>query len=121
MKVVRAHHASLSIADVGKSRAFYGEVLGLAEIARPNFGFPGVWYQAGEIQLHLIQVPEGVDVGRAPARTNPLAHHVAFEIEDYEAARDALRAHGVEAVETGAAVGQLFVQDPDGNVIASSS
>jgi catechol 2,3-dioxygenase-like lactoylglutathione lyase family enzyme len=117
MKVLRAHHASLSCSDVARSRAFYGEVLGLSEIARPDFGFPGAWYQAGEIQLHLIQVPEGVDVGQAPARTNPLAHHVAFEIEDYETARDALLAHGIPAIETGAEVGQLFVQDPDGNVI----
>jgi catechol 2,3-dioxygenase-like lactoylglutathione lyase family enzyme len=85
MIVKRAHHASLSVADIERARGFYEGVLGLSPIERPDFGFPGAWYQAGDIQLHLIQVPEGVDVGAPPSGTNPLAHHVAFEIEDYEA------------------------------------
>ncbi len=117
MIVKRAHHASLSVADVERSRSFYEGVLGLSTIERPDFGFPGVWYQAGDIQLHLIQVPAGVDVGSNPPGTNPLAHHLAFEIEDYAATCEALAAHGVKALETGAEVGQIFVSDPDGNVI----
>jgi catechol 2,3-dioxygenase-like lactoylglutathione lyase family enzyme len=117
MIVKRAHHASLSVADIERARGFYEGVLGLSPIERPDFGFPGAWYQAGDIQLHLIQVPDGVDVGSPPSGTNPLAHHVAFEIEDYEATCQALASRGVEALQTGAAVGQIFVSDPDGNVI----
>jgi catechol 2,3-dioxygenase-like lactoylglutathione lyase family enzyme len=117
MIVKRAHHASLSVADIELARDFYEGVLGLSPIERPDFGFPGAWYQAGEIQLHLIQVPGGVDVGSPPPGTNPLAHHVAFEIDDYEATCKTLASKGVAALETGAAVGQIFVSDPDGNVI----
>lgn len=117
MIVKRAHHASLSVTDLERARGFYEGVLGLSPIERPDFGFPGAWYQAGEIQLHLIQVPEGVDVGSPAPGTNPLAHHVAFEIDDYEAACQALASRGIETLETGAAVGQIFVRDPDGNVI----
>jgi catechol 2,3-dioxygenase-like lactoylglutathione lyase family enzyme len=117
MIVKRAHHASLSVADIGLARDFYEGVLGLSPIERPDFGFPGAWYQAGEIQLHLIQVPAGVDVGSPPSGTNPLAHHVAFEIDDYEATCKTLASKDVAALETGAAVGQIFVSDPDGNVI----
>ena len=117
MLVKRTHHASLSVVDLERSRVFYEGVLGLPAIERPDFGVPGAWYQAGDIQLHLIQVPEGVDVGSPPPGTNPLAHHVAFEIDDYEATLRVLRTKGVEAVETGARVGQIFVSDPDGNVI----
>ena len=62
-----AHHFSIDVADVTVSRSFYGELLGLSEIERPDFGLPGVWYQAGPVQLHLIQVPEGVEVGVAEA------------------------------------------------------
>jgi glyoxylase I family protein len=117
MIVKRAHHASLSVKDIDLARAFYEGVLGLSPIERPDFGFPGAWYQAGEIQLHLIQVPDGVDVGSPPPRTNPLAHHVAFEIDDYETTCKSLESKGVAALETGAAVGQIFISDPDGNVI----
>jgi catechol 2,3-dioxygenase-like lactoylglutathione lyase family enzyme len=117
MLVTRAHHVSLCVSDVAKSRVFYGGLLGLPEIARPDFGFPGAWYQAGEIQLHLIVAPPGVDVGARPARISPVAGHLAFEIADYEKVRESLAARGVEAVGLGAEVGQMFVQDPDGNVI----
>ncbi len=117
MLVKRAHHVSLCVLDMGKAREFYGAILGLPEIERPDFGFPGAWYQAGEIQLHLIVAPPGVDVGTRPTKTTPVAGHTAFEIEDYEKVREALAARGVDAIGLGAEVGQLFVRDPDGNVI----
>ena len=53
-----AHHVSLDTADLAASKRFYGDLLGLAELERPDFGLPGVWYQAGPVQLHIIQVPE---------------------------------------------------------------
>ena len=69
------------------------------------------------IHFKFIVPPEGVDVGRPPAATNPLANHAAFEIEDHDAACEALRARGVELIDTGAERGQIFLRDPDGNVI----
>lgn len=112
-----AHHVSLDTVDLAASKRFYGDLLGLAEIERPDFGFPGVWYQAGPVQLHIIRVPEGVDVGSPPPGLTPLARHVAFEIEDYEATRVSLEAAGCELIATGEDVGQIFTRDPDGNVI----
>ncbi len=112
-----AHHYSLDVADVDISRSFYGELLGLPEIERPDFGFPGAWYQAGTVQLHLIQTPPGADVGSNAPNLTPLAKHIAFEIEDYETVRGSLEAAGLEMIATGAERGQIFVSDPDGNVI----
>lgn len=112
-----AHHYSLDVADVDTSRAFYGELLGLPEIERPDFGLPGAWYQAGSVQLHLIQTPPGVEVGRNAPNLTPLAKHIAFEIEDYESVRVRLEEAGLEMIATGADRGQIFVRDPDGNVI----
>ena len=48
---------------------------------------------------------------------NPAAHHVAFRIDDYQATVTRLRASGLEILESGAAAGQMSVQDPDGHVI----
>ena len=48
------HHVSLPITDIKRSRKFYGELLNLKEIERPNFDFYGIWYQVGDRQLHLI-------------------------------------------------------------------
>jgi catechol 2,3-dioxygenase-like lactoylglutathione lyase family enzyme len=112
-----AHHVSLDVRDVAVSRAFYGELLGLPEIERPEIGLPGAWYQAGAVQLHLIQVPEGVDVGRPAPQATPLANHLAFEIDDPAAAQAELEAAGYAVISFAARSGQLFVADPDGNMI----
>lgn len=112
-----AHHVSLDVRDVATSRAFYGDLLGLPEIERPDIGLPGAWYQAGAVQLHLIQVPDGVDVGGPPARPTPLANHLAFEIEDCAAVREELEAAGYTVLAPPGAPRQLWVADPDGNVI----
>jgi catechol 2,3-dioxygenase-like lactoylglutathione lyase family enzyme len=117
VKVLRGHHVSFAVSDVARARRFYGELLGFEEIARPDFGFPGAWYQVGEIQVHLIQPPPGTDVGARPRSISPVAGHAAFQIDDYTAAETDLRARQVPFVGLGPAVGQLFVQDPDGNVI----
>lgn len=117
MQVKRAHHVSFGVRDLARAQEFYGGILGLPQIARPDFGIPGAWYRAGEIEVHLIQVPEGVDIGSRAEKLTPLAGHAAFEIEDYVAARDELQEKGVALLETGAEMGQLFFRDPDHNVI----
>jgi len=117
MKIVRGHHISFAVRDLERARRFYGEALGLREIARPDLGLPGTWYGAGEVEVHLIQVSPDFDAGTPPAKLTPLANHAAFQIDDYDAAVAALRARGLEVLETGAKQGQLWVQDPDGHVI----
>ena len=54
MDILELHHISLPTTDLQRSRAFYREVLGLAEIPRPPFPFPGAWFQLGDRELHLI-------------------------------------------------------------------
>jgi glyoxylase I family protein len=36
-------HVSITVTDVAKAREFYSGLLGLQEIARPAFDFPGIW------------------------------------------------------------------------------
>ena len=112
-----AHHFSICVDDIDRARAFYGDALGLPEIERPDFGFPGAWYDAGPVQLHLIVPPPGADVGTRAEKLTPIAGHIAFEIESYETVRESLEAAGHEVLGLGAEVGQLFVRDPAGNVV----
>jgi glyoxylase I family protein len=114
---VAAHHMSFPVKDLERSRSFYEEVLGLQTIPRPDLGaVAGVWYRAGACEVHLIERPEGSDVGQPPSSLTPLARHAAFAIDDYDAALAHLRAHGCPVLESRRS-GQIWVQDPDGHVI----
>lgn len=117
MKLLRTHHVSFSITDLARSKQFYGTVLGLAEIVRPEMGIGGAWYRAGDTEVHLIVRPAGVETGTPPPRLTPIADHAAFQIDDYDAAVAHLRGAGLEVLETSRAMGQLWVCDPDGHVI----
>jgi catechol 2,3-dioxygenase-like lactoylglutathione lyase family enzyme len=111
------HHISFSVRDLERSRSFYGGILGCEPIARPDLGIAGEWYTAGNAEIHLIQLPAGADVG-APAPTlTPLANHNAFAIDDYEATLKHFQSHRIEVFETTAENGQLWVRDPDGNIL----
>jgi catechol 2,3-dioxygenase-like lactoylglutathione lyase family enzyme len=114
----RLHHASFPVSDLERAKRFYGDLLGLDEIERPDLGFPGVWYGGGECEVHLI-VPMGAmgDIGERPKTINPMAPHTAFAIDDYDAAVERFERHGIEVFGLGREVGQMWVQDPDGNVI----
>lgn len=117
LPVLKLHHVSFATKDLSASRAFFGEVLGLQEIARPGFNFPGAWYALGDRQLHLIQNP-GEEFAGASRLSR--SDHVALEVSDIEAVRTALRNHGIEFQDGGnrrLGMEQVFCRDPDGHVI----
>jgi glyoxylase I family protein len=110
-------HVSFPVRDLPRALAFYRDLLGFAEIPRPDLGIPGAWLRAGDADVHLIAGVEGLPLGAPPPVLNPAAHHVAFRIDDYEAAAARLRESGLDVLESGPAAGQMWVQDPDGHVI----
>jgi glyoxylase I family protein len=110
-------HVSFPVRDLARSLAFYRDLLGFAERPRPDLGVPGAWLRAGDAEVHLIAGVEGLPLGEPPPVLNPAAQHVAFRIDDYQAAADRLHAHEIAVLEAGPAVGQMWVQDPDGHVI----
>ena len=122
----RLQHCGLIVADLERSRAFYGGALGLEEVPRPhNFVFAGAWFQIGEDQLHLLV--EGDTTGSAgavdpgPSVRVGLATHIALEVDDLDGACARLDEHEVALVggpmPRGDGYDQLFVRDPDGYVI----
>jgi catechol 2,3-dioxygenase-like lactoylglutathione lyase family enzyme len=109
MQIKRLDHASVRFSDLARSREFYEGLLGLSTTARPDLGFPGEWYAVGDSQLHLIADTislEGID---------PTARHLAFEVESVADVKRALETRGVPFLAFGET--QLWVRDPDGNVI----
>ncbi len=114
VKLERIHHASLCVRDLSRAKAFYGEVLGLEEIPRPDFPFEGAWYRAGGNELHLIVLPEGTS---PDTPLNALHRHVAFAVEDVAGASSELAAKGFEVLGGGDGASQAWVKDADGNIV----
>jgi glyoxylase I family protein len=50
----KLNHIGLLISDLEKARFFYGNILGLVEVERPQFLINGLWYDLGAFQLHLM-------------------------------------------------------------------
>lgn len=119
LEIGNLHHVSLVVTDLERARRIYGEVLGLREIARPPFDFPGAWYAAGDGQIHLIVHP-GARARRGTTEIDPRDAHVALRVGSYRRTREHLLERGVAIRENpGSITGwpQIYVCDPDGNII----
>ncbi|WP_325176603.1 VOC family protein [Paenibacillus alkalitolerans] len=114
------HHVAVAVTDLEKAKHFYGEILGLQESGeRPNFPFPGAWYRIGGNQLHLIVHPEARTV-RGTARIDSMDGHFAIRVKDMNTVLKRLNDCGWAYDDRPKSITgwhQVFVTDPDGNVI----
>jgi glyoxylase I family protein len=110
--VERIEHAAVTVSDMDRARHFYGEILNLTEIPRPDtFNFPGAWYRNGPTDLHIISRPTVDGESR---------RHVAFYVSALKAAAKVLEANGYPVLwETMKIPGidRFFTHDPDRNRI----
>jgi len=110
-------HASLLVADVERARAFYEGVLGLtSDPARPDLGFPGVWYTLGAAQIHLIAQPNPDPVTGRPEHGGR-DRHIALGVRGWAELAERLVAAGLPYTMSRSGRRALFVRDPDGNAL----
>lgn len=114
MKIHGLLHATVLVTDLDRARQFYGGVLGLTEKARRDLDFAGTWYELGECELHLMVTSAPLPCAAERPRRD---YHVALLIDDYQAARQALDNAGLPYRPSSRGLLQLFVRDPDGNLI----
>ena len=121
------HHVAVPVTDLARARNFYSDVLGLKEIARPNFPFPGAWYAIGDRQLHLIVASDPtLRTGRG---VNAQDGHWALRVKSFRAALAYLQSKGYrEGNEDGilsmrvsprgpTGFPQIHLMDPDRNML----
>jgi glyoxylase I family protein len=109
-------HSTLLITDLAQSAHFYGTVLGMRENADRALSFPGLWYQVGAIQLHLIVQPTVIPDLQDQERWGRNRHY-AFAVDSVAAAKARLTEHGYTYQASQSGRPALFVKDPDGNMI----
>ncbi|HTW24315.1 MAG TPA: VOC family protein [Candidatus Baltobacteraceae bacterium] len=91
------------------AREFYGGILGMTEIEKPEALRPrgGCWFQCGDRQLHI-----GVEANFRPAKKA----HPAFAVADFDALRETLAARGpVLNDESIPGTRRFYADDPWGN------
>ena len=114
-------HASLLVSDLEKALEFYGRVLGL-EIypERPDLGYPGAWFQIGEQQLHLLQLPNH-DPLPAPSQGGPIHggrdRHLAFSVDSLDEIKRRLAEENISFTVSKSGRDALFCRDPDANAL----
>lgn len=119
LEVETLHHVSICVTDIERARRFYGETLGLPEIERPPFDFPGAWYALGDRQLHLI-VHKAPRTLRGTTGIDSGDGHLALRVQSYARTRAFLEAQGIPMVDrprNKTPWPQIYITDPDGNVI----
>jgi len=129
MQIETIHHVSLTVTDLDRSKQFYREILGLSEIERPGFPFPGAWFQVGgNQQLHLILHPGATFRGLKGVDTRD--GHFAVRVASYRRALEFLGSKGYreDAADQDpmkmrtnpraiAGFPQIYILDPDRHVI----
>jgi catechol 2,3-dioxygenase-like lactoylglutathione lyase family enzyme len=116
VKVTRFHHVSVNTnsTPLDAMIAFYRDVLGLADVTRPEIpGIPGHWHAVGDQQLHLVGTPP---------RGTPIdstGHHYCVAVADLDAAIAELDARDIEFQRglQGEGTVQIWIVDPAGNTI----
>jgi catechol 2,3-dioxygenase-like lactoylglutathione lyase family enzyme len=92
------------------ARAFYGAMLGLEELPKPEplASRGGCWFKAGALELHV-----GVEEPFTPARKA----HPGFVVDDLEALRAALAGEGIAIRDDTDLPGvvRFYAADPFGN------
>jgi glyoxylase I family protein len=109
----RIDHVAIIVTDVDRAKAFYGGLLNLHEVPRPqSFDFPGAWFQMGATCLHLLGKP-GID-SESP-------RHFCIWVKDVHAAARHLQTAGYPFAWTTKhkipGIDRFFLHDPDGNRI----
>lgn len=111
--ILDVHHVQITIppGTEAAARHFYGQVLGLPEIAKPATlqGRGGFWVQVGPRQVHIGIEP---DVDRLATKA-----HIAYLVDDLAEWRVRLLANGIEPLESIPIPGYLRFEcrDPFGN------
>ena len=119
MSILSLQHVQMTIPAgmADEAKRFYGELLDLAEIPRPqslsDAGRAGAWYRIGDQELHLrFETDADGELGLSD-------RHPAFVTNDLDGLRSRVSAAGCELEEAIPIEGRarFFTRDPGGNRI----
>ena len=105
----RIYHLGYAVRDLEAAARFYEENFG-ARPSEPEVvgdqGIVATMFRVGESQIELVQPTRpNSPVGKFLEKRGEGFHHVAFQVEDLEAALDELRRNGVDLIDESPRIG----------------
>lgn len=117
MKISAVLHVTFLVEDLTHARNFYEAVLGLnLDEKRHDMGFPGVWYDVGAQQIHLMQLPNP-EVGLQRPANGGRDRHIAMAVDNLDALMQKLDAASVKYNVSKSGRRALFCRDVDDNAL----
>lgn len=114
-------HVAVKTANLEATRAFYTHVIGLAEVERPDFGYPGAWLAtrtaAPQAIVHVYAGGPALGEGGVVPQGTGAIDHLSLACSGFHAFRERFRRHALpwrEFLVPGTSLWQLFVYDPSG-------
>ena len=124
VKVKSIHHMTLNVGEGEKARDFYGCLVGLTEIKRPNTGRKGLWFGSLSNELHISLRGDLTGFGPTEMPLNPelrsgrLGRHIAFAMDGtLDEIAEHLKSAGIPYELGTAGLPQIFCEDPAGNLV----
>jgi catechol 2,3-dioxygenase len=123
MKIQELGHLVLYVRDLERSRRFYRDVLGFAELPRGEVGFPAAAFSAGRTHHELLLIEVGDHAAPIPAGRRLGLYHFGLKIgttdDELREALATLTANSVTVVGTAdhGVTHSAYILDPDGNEI----
>src|SRR5258707_12444146 len=114
-------HVAIKTSDLESTRAFWRDIIGLREVARPDFGYPGAWLgcsqPGGQAIIHIYAGGPALGASGIAPRGTGAIDHVSLSCSGYRDFVARFKDAGLpfcEFVVPGATLWQLFVYDPSG-------
>jgi catechol 2,3-dioxygenase-like lactoylglutathione lyase family enzyme len=114
-------HIAIKTSDLEATRVFWRDVIGLREIARPDFGFPGAWLACpqpgGQAIIHVYAGGPALGASGTAPRGSAAIDHISLSCSGYRDYAARFRRAGLpfrEFIVPGTTLWQLFVYDPSG-------
>ncbi len=120
MQLHDIHHVAIKTRDLEATNNFYEHVLGMEKVFRPEFDFPGSWFNIGETMVHIMAGYAGLDVNGKSPHGGASVDHIALAANGFDSFKENFESHGIEwrqfsIPEVG--LWQLFAHDPNGVLV----
>ncbi len=117
-KIIGLQHLAINVRDLDAAKVFYGELLGLPELPRPESvaaQFRSVWYLLGNAELHVVENPDFQPL------KSPLGPHFAVACDDFATASKRFAEMGAPIMfgpgKGADGIERIVLKDPTGNVV----